>query len=158
MTCLYLANILKDIYNYIVEFSGDQHGSRFIQQKLETANSDEKDQVFRELYPNAIQLMTDVFGNYVIQKFFEHGNQSQKKVLANQMRTHILTLSTQMYGCRVVQKVSTLAVKSFRARLTLSGSRTYPYRPTSSIDQRARKQCAEVRQGPKWQPRSPESH
>lgn len=95
---------LKDIYNYIVEFSGDQHGSRFIQQKLETANSDEKDQVFRELYPNAIQLMTDVFGNYVIQKFFEHGNQSQKKVLANQMRTHILTLSTQMYGCRVVQK------------------------------------------------------
>ena len=109
----YFANILKDIYNYIVEFSGDQHGSRFIQQKLETANSDEKDQVFRELYPNAIQLMTDVFGNYVIQKFFEHGNQSQKKVLANQMRTHILTLSTQMYGCRVVQKVSTLAVRIF---------------------------------------------
>jgi len=96
---------VQDIYNYIVEFSGDQHGSRFIQQKLETANSDEKDQVFRELFPNAIQLMTDVFGNYVIQKFFEHGNQSQKKILANQMRTHILTLSTQMYGCRVVQKV-----------------------------------------------------
>lgn len=96
----------QDIYHYIVEFSGDQHGSRFIQQKLETANSDEKDQVFRELHPNAIQLMTDVFGNYVIQKFFEHGNQSQKKTLANQMRTHILSLSTQMYGCRVVQKVS----------------------------------------------------
>ncbi|KAL6719701.1 mRNA binding protein puf3 [Lecanora helva] len=95
---------LKDIYHYIVEFSGDQHGSRFIQQKLETANSDEKDQVFRELHPNAIQLMTDVFGNYVIQKFFEHGNQSQKKILANQMKSHIVALSTQMYGCRVVQK------------------------------------------------------
>ncbi|KAI4134515.1 MAG: hypothetical protein LQ347_001455 [Umbilicaria vellea] len=95
---------LKDIYNHIVEFSGDQHGSRFIQQKLETANSDEKDQVFREIQPNSIQLMTDVFGNYVIQKFFEHGNQSQKKILANQMKNHILTLSLQMYGCRVVQK------------------------------------------------------
>ena len=105
---IFLLTLFKDIYNYIVEFSGDQHGSRFIQQKLETANSDEKDQVFRELHPNAIQLMTDVFGNYVIQKFFEHGNQSQKKILANQMRTHILTLSTQMYGCRVVQKASTL--------------------------------------------------
>ncbi|KAL8791669.1 MAG: hypothetical protein Q9195_005752 [Heterodermia aff. obscurata] len=92
---------LKDIYNHIVEFSGDQHGSRFIQLKLETANSDEKDQVFREIHPNSIQLMTDVFGNYVIQKFFEHGNQSQKKILANQMRTHVLTLSLQMYGCRV---------------------------------------------------------
>lgn len=100
-----LSNNRQDIYNHIVEFSGDQHGSRFIQLKLETANSDEKDQVFREIYPNSIQLMTDVFGNYVIQKFFEHGNQSQKKILAGQMRNHVLTLSLQMYGCRVVQKV-----------------------------------------------------
>ncbi|PGH09934.1 hypothetical protein AJ79_05550 [Helicocarpus griseus UAMH5409] len=95
---------LKDIYNHIVEFSGDQHGSRFIQHMLESANSDEKDQVFREIQPNSLQLMTDVFGNYVVQKLFEHGNQSQKKILANQMKGHILALSTQMYGCRVVQK------------------------------------------------------
>ncbi|KAL4898579.1 armadillo-type protein [Aspergillus ambiguus] len=95
---------LKDIYNHVVEFSGDQHGSRFIQQKLETANSDEKDQVFREIRGDCYQLMTDVFGNYVVQKLFEHGNQTQKKVLANQMRGKILTLSLQMYGCRVVQK------------------------------------------------------
>lgn len=98
---------IQDIYNHVVEFSGDQHGSRFIQQKLETANSDEKEQVFREIQPNCLQLMTDVFGNYVVQKLFEHGNQTQKKILANQMKSHVLTLSTQMYGCRVVQKVST---------------------------------------------------
>jgi mRNA-binding protein PUF3 len=95
---------LKDIYNHVVEFSGDQHGSRFIQQKLETANSDEKDQVFSEILPDSLQLMTDVFGNYVIQKLFEHGNQSQKKLLANQMKGHVFSLSLQMYGCRVVQK------------------------------------------------------
>lgn len=96
---------LKDIYNYVVEFSGDQHGSRFIQQKLETANSDEKDQIFREIQPNALQLMTDVFGNYVIQKLFEHGNQIQKKILAEIMKGRVNELSLQMYGCRVVQKV-----------------------------------------------------
>jgi mRNA-binding protein PUF3 len=96
--------VLKDIYNHVVEFSGDQHGSRFIQQQLETANSDEKDQVFREIQPNALQLMTDVFGNYVIQKLFEHGNQVQKKVLAETMKNHVSELSLQMYGCRVVQK------------------------------------------------------
>ena len=129
--------MLKDIYNYIVEFSGDQHGSRFIQQKLETANSDEKDQVFRELHPNAIQLMTDVFGNYVIQKFFEHGNQSQKKVLANQMRTHIFVLSTQMYGCRVVQKV-VIFPHIGTATLTMTGTRAHFDRPASAIDQGAR--------------------
>ena len=57
-----------------MEFSGDQHGSRFIQQKLETATAAEKQMVFKEILPNALQLMVDVFGNYVIQKFFEHGS------------------------------------------------------------------------------------
>ncbi|KAJ3037543.1 mRNA binding protein puf3 [Rhizophlyctis rosea] len=95
---------LRDIVGNIVEFSGDQHGSRFIQQKLETANSEEKQLVFDEILPNALQLMTDVFGNYVIQKFFEHGNQIQKQILAKQMEGHVLSLSLQMYGCRVVQK------------------------------------------------------
>ena len=104
---LALTNV-QDIYNHVVEFSGDQHGSRFIQQKLETANSDEKEQLFREIQPNALQLMTDVFGNYVIQKLFEHGNQVQKRVLAEQMKNHVMELSMQMYGCRVVQKVETL--------------------------------------------------
>ncbi|KAJ3331588.1 mRNA binding protein puf3 [Blyttiomyces sp. JEL0837] len=95
---------LRDIVGSIVEFSGDQHGSRFIQQKLETAGSEEKQLVFDEIIPNALQLMTDVFGNYVIQKFFEHGNQIQKQILAKQMEGHVLSLSLQMYGCRVVQK------------------------------------------------------
>lgn len=96
---------LRDIYNHVVEFSGDQHGSRFIQQKLETANSDEKDQIFREIEPNAVQLMKDVFGNYVVQKFFDYGNQAQKRVLAEKMKGKVLDLSVQTYACRVVQKV-----------------------------------------------------
>ncbi|KAK4661850.1 mRNA binding protein puf3 [Podospora pseudopauciseta] len=95
---------LKDIYGFIVEFSGDQHGSRFIQNKLETANSDDKNQVFHEIEPNAIVLMKDLFGNYVIQKFFEHGNQAQKQVLAAAMKGKVVELSMQMYACRVVQK------------------------------------------------------
>jgi pumilio RNA-binding family len=48
--------------------SADQHGSRFIQQKLETASNEEKTMVFQEVLPHALTLMTDVFGNYVIQK------------------------------------------------------------------------------------------
>ncbi|KAJ3337103.1 hypothetical protein HDU93_001576 [Gonapodya sp. JEL0774] len=95
---------LRDIIGHIVEFSGDQHGSRFIQQKLELAPGEEKQEVFEELYPHSLQLMTDVFGNYVIQKFFEHGNTIQKNALAQQMKGHVLALSLQMYGCRVVQK------------------------------------------------------
>ncbi|KAF2672277.1 ARM repeat-containing protein [Microthyrium microscopicum] len=95
---------LKDVYSNVVEFAGDQAGSRFLQQKLEQANSDEKGIIFDEIMPNARQLMFDVFGNYVLQKLFEHGDQIQKKQLANEMKNHIYPLSLQMYGCRVVQK------------------------------------------------------
>ena len=48
--------------------SADQYGSRFIQQKLETATTEEKSMVYQEIMPQALALMTDVFGNYVIQK------------------------------------------------------------------------------------------
>jgi mRNA-binding protein PUF3 len=95
---------LTDIKDHVVEFAGDQHGSRFIQQKLETANSEVKESVFRELEENSLQLMQDVFGNYVIQKFFEHGDQTQKKILVGKMKGHVLELANQMYACRVVQK------------------------------------------------------
>lgn len=50
------------------DFSVDQHGSRFIQQKLEHCSAEEKASVFREVLPHVSKLMTDVFGNYVIQK------------------------------------------------------------------------------------------
>jgi pumilio RNA-binding family len=56
-----------------VEFSRDQYGSRFIQQKLEEATPEESQMIFEEIHPHAFRLMVDVFGNYVIQKFFEHG-------------------------------------------------------------------------------------
>lgn len=49
-------------------YSTDQFGSRFIQQKLETASVEEKTKVLTEIIPNARALMIDVFGNYVIQK------------------------------------------------------------------------------------------
>ena len=115
--------------------SADQYGSRFIQQKLETATTEDKNMVYQEIKTQALALMTDVFGNYVIQKvflflhssvvlcfsilyiyvtsgaigvyvqFFEHGLPSQRRELANKLFGHVLTLSLQMYGCRVIQKV-----------------------------------------------------
>ncbi|XP_072765349.1 pumilio homolog 1 isoform X2 [Anoplolepis gracilipes] len=95
---------LRDLANHIVEFSQDQHGSRFIQQKLERASANEKQLVFQEILSSAYSLMTDVFGNYVIQKFFEYGTPEQKSTLAQKVRGHVLPLALQMYGCRVIQK------------------------------------------------------
>ena len=37
---------LSDLTGHVMEFAEDQHGSRFIQQKLETASKQEKESIF----------------------------------------------------------------------------------------------------------------
>lgn len=115
---------LFDIAGSIVDFARDQHGSRFIQLKLETTASDaDKEMVFEEIYHGnrggipasglhdpqghavCLSLMEDVFGNYVVQKLLEFGLERHRQALFhNVMRGHVLDLTLQMYGCRVVQK------------------------------------------------------
>uniref|UniRef100_A0A915C0K9 PUM-HD domain-containing protein n=1 Tax=Parascaris univalens TaxID=6257 RepID=A0A915C0K9_PARUN len=95
---------LSDLGNHVVEFAQDQHGSRFIQQKLERASVKEKQAVFEEVAAHAQSLMTDVFGNYVIQKFFEYGTPEQKNQLTSAIKGNVMNLALQMYGCRVIQK------------------------------------------------------
>lgn len=122
---------LSQIYGHIVEFSGDQQGSRFVQSQIDSANSDEKDRIFREIEPNAVQLMKDLFGNYVIQKFFDHGSQVQKSILADKMKGRMVDMSMQMYSCRVVQKVCVNLISPMDNRLTLVGYGPYPRQPAS---------------------------
>ncbi|KAF8163318.1 armadillo-type protein [Crassisporium funariophilum] len=96
---------LKEILGHIVEFSGDQHGSRFIQQQLEEVPEEEKQLVFDEIVPaNTHRLTQDVFGNYVIQKLFEFGTRHQRDILGSAVEANVVTFSLQIYGCRVVQK------------------------------------------------------
>jgi len=95
---------LSDLIGHIVAFCQDQHGSRFIQQRLEVCTDSEKQLVFDEILPAAQILMTDVFGNYVLQKLFEYGTPNQCESLALLLKGQAVQLSMQMYGCRVVQK------------------------------------------------------
>ena len=95
---------LESVLGRVVAHCRDQHGSRFIQQRLESGSEAEKASLFREILPEAQSLMTDVFGNYVVQKLFEYGDAATRESLAALLRGHALRLSLQMYGCRVVQK------------------------------------------------------
>ena len=108
---------LREISNHIVEFSQDQHGSRFIQQKLERATPAEKQLVFQEILAAAYSLMTDVFGNYVIQKFFEFGTTDQKSQLVNKVTAWLFTLCiNQFYLAKtnngLFVKILLVAIKS----------------------------------------------
>ncbi|KAF8597034.1 ARM repeat-containing protein, partial [Ceratobasidium sp. AG-I] len=96
---------LRDIRGHVTKFCGNQHGSRFIQQKLESSSDEEKEEIFPELVPGGLlSLMTDVLGNYVVQKRFEFGSLEQRNLLVSVMEGHMLALSLQIYGCQVVQK------------------------------------------------------
>ena len=95
---------IRDLVGHVVAFCQDQHGSRFIQQRLEVASDDEKQLIFDEILLAADSLMTDVFGNYVIQKLFEYGTPSQCESLAALLAGQSIGLAMQMYGCRVIQK------------------------------------------------------
>jgi pumilio RNA-binding family len=92
------------VLGHVVAFCQDQHGSRFIQQRLEVCDDEEKQLVFDEILPLSIPLMTDVFGNYVLQKLFEYGSQEQCEQLGILLAGQAVQLAMQMYGCRVVQK------------------------------------------------------
>lgn len=104
--CPFANRSFKNVFGRVVEFAGDQQGSRFLQEKIPTANSDDRQRVFEEIMVDANALMVDVFGNYVVQQLFEHGTMVQKKLLAGKMKGHVVQLSTQLYGCRCVQEVS----------------------------------------------------
>ena len=95
---------LRDLLGHVVAFCQDQHGSRFIQQRLEVCSDVDKQLIFDEIIPAAQSLMTDVFGNYVLQKLFEYGTPDQCESLAILLKGQAVQLAMQMYGCRVVQK------------------------------------------------------
>jgi len=92
------------VKGHIVEFCQDQNGSRFIQQRLELGNDEEKICIISEVLPAVKTLRNDVFGNYVVQKLFEHCNYEMKIKLKQTLIGEVIELSSQIYGCRVVQK------------------------------------------------------
>ena len=59
---------IQDLQGHIIEFSTDQHGSRFIQERMtsqEPAAFEEREIVFDEVIVEPLRMMDDVFGNYV---------------------------------------------------------------------------------------------
>ena len=88
----------------LLDLSCDQFGSRFIQQRLETASADEKEAAFAAVVTDVFRLSEDVFGNYVVQKLLEHGSVEQRRLIGLALSGHAFELSMHMYGCRVVQK------------------------------------------------------
>ena len=155
---------LRDLANHVVEFSQDQHGSRFIQQKLERANPADKQLVFQEIISSSHPLMTDVFGNYVIQKFFEYGTPEQKSQLVQKVlsqnrlkRWPCGSLCVFFYFTAMLQSSAVGTPDVWLPRHPKS-PREHSVGPTEADYRRVGGVRHQVRQRSERQPRRPEVH
>eukprot|EP00747_Dinoflagellata_sp_TGD_P005220 gnl/TRDRNA2_/TRDRNA2_113293_c1_seq1.p1 gnl/TRDRNA2_/TRDRNA2_113293_c1~~gnl/TRDRNA2_/TRDRNA2_113293_c1_seq1.p1 ORF type:complete len:643 (-),score=145.28 gnl/TRDRNA2_/TRDRNA2_113293_c1_seq1:256-2184(-) len=108
---------LSEVLPHIIEFAQDQHGSRYVQTKLDEADEADRKVVFDAVLPETAKLSSDVFGNFVVQKLFDLGNLDQKKQLAQKLQGEVLKLSNETYGCRVIQKAIQVAPKESQISL-----------------------------------------
>eukprot|EP01054_Gregarina_sp_Poly1_P010188 Gregarina_sp_Poly_1__10187@NODE_700_length_6689_cov_270_629719_g528_i0_p1_GENE_NODE_700_length_6689_cov_270_629719_g528_i0NODE_700_length_6689_cov_270_629719_g528_i0_p1_ORF_typecomplete_len677_score101_24PUF/PF00806_19/22PUF/PF00806_19/1_5e07PUF/PF00806_19/5e06PUF/PF00806_19/3_1e10PUF/PF00806_19/1_5e08PUF/PF00806_19/1_3e08PUF/PF00806_19/0_00046PUF/PF00806_19/0_00019DUF842/PF05811_13/0_066DUF842/PF05811_13/7_7e02OSCP/PF00213_18/2_9e03OSCP/PF00213_18/0_27CAS_CSE1/PF03378_15/3_9e02CAS_CSE1/PF03378_ len=111
-------NNLYQIEKYMIEFSRDQMGARFIQQRLSSCPPQEAWFARSVLIPRLKGLVTDVFGNHIVQRLIESGTPQQRHAIFLQLQGDILRFSLQTYGCRVLQKA--LEVMSLEDKLAFA--------------------------------------
>eukprot|EP00927_Polykrikos_kofoidii_P066355 TRINITY_DN61972_c0_g1_i1.p1 TRINITY_DN61972_c0_g1~~TRINITY_DN61972_c0_g1_i1.p1 ORF type:complete len:598 (-),score=75.76 TRINITY_DN61972_c0_g1_i1:167-1960(-) len=110
--------VLEEVLPRLVRFAQEQEGSRFLQQRLEQADSHERDQIFEAVSPMVVKLAEDAFGNFVVQKLFQRVTDDQKKALSQRFFGDVESTSRHKYGCRVIQKA--LQVLPHDAKLSLA--------------------------------------
>lgn len=81
----------------LLEYAVDQHGSRFIQQHLESLSDVDRTSLVETVAPETVRLCMDVFGNYVIQKLLEYSSPVQRMLMVQKIKGNVLTLTLQMY-------------------------------------------------------------
>ncbi|TXC10405.1 hypothetical protein FocTR4_00005640, partial [Fusarium oxysporum f. sp. cubense] len=95
---------LCEAYGHMVDASGEQESSRWLQTKLAVATNEEKTRILLEIADDARTVMICSFGNYVMQNLIEYTGQGEKYHILQQMKGHVNDLARNKHGCRVVQK------------------------------------------------------
>jgi len=105
---LTLGDTLQKLMNkpkMLLAFVTDKEGSRFLQENLMSATTDQLWSTFTHLQRHFVTISQDVFGNYVVQKYLEFGSDKLRGAILETLQTSISLLSLEKYGSRVVQKL-----------------------------------------------------
>mmetsp|Transcript_39465 Transcript_39465/g.62624 ORF Transcript_39465/g.62624 Transcript_39465/m.62624 type:complete len:599 (-) Transcript_39465:454-2250(-) len=107
----------EEVMPHLHEFSKDQHGSRFLQAKLDESSDEEKAAVFQAILPEVGSLAGDSFGNFVVQKLLDVCSSEQRKLLAERLEGKVCMLANETHGCRVIQKALQVLPRESQQRL-----------------------------------------
>lgn len=109
--------LLRDVLSHVAELAQDTEGSRFLQAKLETANTAERREVFEALLPKMEMLAGDSSGSAVVQKLLDICTPDQRRAIVEKFRQSVVKLSLKMHGCRVIQKAFQVCPPELQAML-----------------------------------------
>ncbi|CAL4899345.1 unnamed protein product [Urochloa decumbens] len=105
---------LAGLRGFMCQVARDQHGCRFLQQRLDDGKR-EVDAIFAGVSRHAAQLMVDPFGNYLMQKLLAVCDAGQRKQLVLTLTADpfvLVRISLNVHGTRAVQKL----IESLRTR------------------------------------------
>ncbi|CAN6338338.1 unnamed protein product [Urochloa humidicola] len=105
---------LAGLRGFMCHVARDQHGCRFLQQRLDDGKR-EVDAIFAGVSRHAAQLMVDPFGNYLMQKLLAVCDAGQRKALVLTLTADpfvLVRISLNVHGTRAVQKL----IESLRTR------------------------------------------
>ncbi|KAL6623246.1 hypothetical protein ACP70R_033125 [Stipagrostis hirtigluma subsp. patula] len=105
---------LAGLRGFMYHVARDQHGCRFLQQRLDDGKR-EVDLIFAGVARHAAQLMVDPFGNYLMQKLLAVCDAGQRMALVLTLTADpfvLVRISLNVHGTRAVQKL----IESLRTR------------------------------------------
>ncbi|CAN6329120.1 unnamed protein product [Urochloa humidicola] len=105
---------LAGLRGFMCHVARDQHGCRFLQQRLDDGKR-EVDAIFAGVSRHAAQLMVDPFGNYLMQKLLAVCDTGQRKAIVLTLTADpfvLVRISLNVHGTRAVQKL----IESLRIR------------------------------------------
>ncbi|KAG2629440.1 putative pumilio homolog 7, chloroplastic [Panicum virgatum] len=109
---------LAGLRGFMYHVARDQHGCRFLQQRLDDGKR-EVDLIFAGVSRHAAQLMVDPFGNYLMQKLLAVCDAGQRMALVLTLTADpfvLVRISLNVHGTRAVQKL----IESLRTREEIS--------------------------------------
>ncbi|EMS58767.1 Putative pumilio-like protein 7, chloroplastic [Triticum urartu] len=105
---------LVGLRGYMYHVARDQHGCRFLQQRLDDGKR-EVDFIFTGVARHAVDLMVNPFGNYLMQKLLAVCSEEQRMGIVLTLTKDpfvLVRISLNVHGTRAVQKL----IESLRAR------------------------------------------